>query len=81
MLAHISEVFAAAGLNILQQINQSRGDVAYNVVDIDIGGHDVFDFKEAQEKITMLEGVLSSRVIYGVPGTGFAKNIGGEYFV
>jgi len=81
MLAHISEVFAADDLNILQQINQSRGDVAYNVVDIDIGGHDVFDFKEAQEKITMLEGVLSSRVIYGVPGTGFAKNLGGEYFV
>lgn len=81
MLAHISEVFAGDDLNILQQINQSRGDVAYNVVDVDISGHGVFDFKGAQEKITMLEGVLSSRVIYGVPGTGYAKNLAGDYFV
>jgi D-3-phosphoglycerate dehydrogenase len=82
MLAHISEAFAADELNILQQINQSRGDVAYNVVDIDIGGHDsIVDFKSVQEKITMLDGVLSSRVIYGVPGTGYAKNLEGNYFV
>ena len=82
MLAHISEVFAAGKLNILQQINQSRGDVAYNVVDVDISGHDsIVDFKGVQEKITMLDGVLSSRVIYGVPGTGYAKNLEGDYFV
>lgn len=81
MLAHISEVFASAGLNIEQQVNKSRGDVAYNVVDISIGEHGVVDFKDVQERITMLEGVLSSRVLYGVPGTGFARNIGGEYFV
>ena len=81
MLAHISETFAAANLNILQQINQSKGGVAYNVVDVDTRGHEVVDFKEVQEKITMLEGVLSSRVIYGVPGTGYAKNVGGDYFV
>lgn len=82
MLAHISEAFAAANLNILQQINQSRGDVAYNVVDVDVSGHDsIVDFKEVQEKITMLDGVLSSRVIYGVPGTGYAKNLEGDYFV
>lgn len=81
MLAHISEVFAADELNILQQINQSRGDVAYNVVDVDISGHSVVDFKVVQEKITMLEGVLSSRLIYGVPGTGYAKNLDGDYFV
>jgi D-3-phosphoglycerate dehydrogenase len=81
MLAHISETFAASNLNILQQINQSKGGVAYNVVDVDTGGHEVVDFKEVQEKITMLEGVLSSRVIYGVPGTGYAKNVGGDYFV
>lgn len=81
MLAHISEVFAQGDLNILQQINQSRGDVAYNVVDVDISEHGVVDFKGVQEKITMLEGVLSSRVIYGVPGTGYAKNLEGDYFV
>merc|ERR1719491_2343477 len=81
MLANISEVFAADKLNILQQINQSRGVVAYNVVDVDVSGHEAVDFKGTQEKITMLEGVLSSRVIYGVPGTGYAKNLQGDYFV
>lgn len=82
MLAHMAEQFASSNLNILQQINQSRGDVAYNVLDVDISGNNsIVDFKEVQEKITMLEGVLSSRVIYGVPGTGYAKNLGGDYFV
>lgn len=57
-------MFAGAELNILQHINQSRGDVAYNVVDVDTSGHGVVDFKDVQEKITMLDGVLSSRVIY-----------------
>eukprot|EP00804_Cyclotella_cryptica_P017367 CCRYP_020254-RA/>CCRYP_020254-RA protein AED:0.22 eAED:0.22 QI:472/0/0.5/1/0/0.5/2/289/341 len=66
MLAHISEAFAGSNLNILQQINQSRGNVAYNVVDVDTSGHGVVDFKDVQEKITMLDGVLSSRIIYGV---------------
>eukprot|EP00986_Skeletonema_menzelii_P013323 scaffold7658_cov140-Skeletonema_menzelii.AAC.13 len=81
MLAHISEAFAKSGLNIQQQINQSRGNVAYNVIDVDTSGHGVVDFKAVQEEITMLDGVLSSRVIYGVPGTGYAKNVGGDYFV
>jgi len=80
-LARLSEVFGKHELNILQQINQSRGEVAYNVVDVDISDHGVVDFKETQEEITMLDGVLSSRVIYGVPGTGYAKNIDGDYFV
>lgn len=81
MLAHISEAFAGRNLNILQQINQSRGDIAYNVVDVDTSGHGVVDFKDVQEAIKMLDGVLSSRVIYGVPGTGYAKNLEGDYFV
>lgn len=81
MLAHISEAFAQHNLNILQQINQSRGEIAYNVVDVDTSGRGVVDFKSVQEQITMLDGVLSSRVIYGVPGTGYAKNLGGAYFV
>jgi D-3-phosphoglycerate dehydrogenase len=67
--------------NIVQQINQSRGDIAYNVLDIAMTAeHDVISFKEVQEKITMLEGVISSRVIFA-PGQGYAKNIAGEYFV
>ena len=82
MLSKITEAFASEGLNIVQQINQSRGEIAYNVLDIDTTVHeDVLSFKTVQEKITMLDGVLSSRVIYGLPGTGYAKNLGGEYFV
>lgn len=82
MLSSITEAFASEGLNIVQQINHSRGEIAYNVLDIDTTAHeDVLSFKTVQEKITMLGGVLSSRVIYGVPGTGYAKNLEGEYFV
>jgi len=82
MLARITEIFGESGLNIFQQVNQSRGDVAYNVLDIDTSGHkDVISFKKVQEKITMLEGVMSSRILYGTPGTGYAKNLAGKYFV
>ena len=83
-LAAITDAIATEGLNIKQQINQSRGGIAYNVVDIDASSHDgVVTLKSLQEKITMLDGVLSSRVIYGsmTPGTGYARNLEGEYFV
>lgn len=81
MLAQMTEAFAEANLNILQQINHSRGDIAYNVLDVEISDESVLSFKHVQEKITMLDGVLSSRVIYGKPGTGYARNLEGEYFV
>jgi D-3-phosphoglycerate dehydrogenase len=81
-LANITEAFATGGLNIMQQINHSRGDIAYNVMDIDTTGHDnVLSFKDVQEKITMVPGVVSTRVIYGEPGMGYAKNVDGVYFV
>lgn len=82
VLAKMTEAFAEESLNILQQINQSRGEIAYNVLDISTEGHDdVISFKNLQEKITMIEGVVSTRVIYGTPGKGYAKNLGGEYFI
>jgi len=83
VLAKITDAFAHEKLNIVQQINQSRGDIAYNVLDIgtDSSHDDVPSFKAVQERITMLEGVLSSRIIYGLPGTGYARNLEGEYFV
>lgn len=80
-LAHITEAFADESLNILQQINHSRGDIAYNVVDIDATETDVLSLKQVQEKITMVNGVISTRVIFGAPGMGYAKNLDGEYFV
>jgi len=81
MLANVLDIFGKAKMNISQQVNHSKGDVAYNVVDVDWESHEVIDLKNLQEELTMLPGVLSSRVIYGDAGTGYARNIGGEYFV
>jgi D-3-phosphoglycerate dehydrogenase len=64
------------------QQSTSQNNIAYNVLDIDTTAQvDVLSFKAVQEKITMMKGVLSSRIIYGMPGTGYAKNLEGEYFV
>merc|ERR1712157_293438 len=84
MLANVLETFSKHGLNIVQQINQSKGGIAYNVVDLDVSDYedkDVISFKNIQKEITMLDGVLSSRIIYGVAGSGYAKNIEGDYVV
>jgi len=83
VLAAITEMFAKANLNILQQINQSRGDIAYNVLDIDpsIKNESTVSLKELQKELTMVDGVLSSRVVFGTPGAGYARNIEGQYWV
>ena len=83
MLAHITEAFAKADLNIIQQINHSRGDIAYNVLDIDptSNGGDAICLKDLQRELTMLDGVLSSRVLFDCPGAGYARNIEGSYFI
>lgn len=81
ILALVLEEFAKENLNIVEMINQSRGSVAYNVLDIEGADMNVMDLKVVQERITMLEGILSSRIIYGNPGSGYAKNVDGEYFV
>ena len=83
MLARITEAFAKANINIIQQINQSRGDVAYNVLDIDphTQGGEMISLKILQKELTMLDGVLSSRVLFGTPGIGYARNVNGQYVV
>ena len=80
MLAFISDVFAKHGINILQQINTSRGDLAYNVIDVELGAETI-DLKDLQKELTMKDGVLSSRILFGVAGAGYARNVDGEYFV
>ncbi|OEU20624.1 D-isomer-specific 2-hydroxyacid dehydrogenase NAD-binding protein [Fragilariopsis cylindrus CCMP1102] len=80
VLKLIIEVFAKHSLNIVQQINHSQGEIAYNVLDIDPDGTDL-DFKELQKELTMNEGVLSSRILFGLPGTGYSRNIDGQYHV
>jgi len=81
MLAKISEEFAKANLNIVQQVNNSRGIVAYNVIDVDPATAETVDLEDLQEKLTMLDGVLSSRVLFGTPGSGYARNVDGKYYV
>jgi len=83
MLATITEAFAKYNINILQQINTSRGDVAYNVIDIDpvIADGSTVDLKDLQKELTMHEGVLSSRILFDKIGVGYARNIDGNYYV
>merc|ERR1712127_112763 len=82
VLASITEVFAKYSLNIIQQLNQSRGDVAYNVLDIDpTWDHKSVSMKDLQKDLTMTDGVLSSRVVFGTAGVGYARNIDGVYWV
>jgi D-3-phosphoglycerate dehydrogenase len=81
MLSSITEAIAKHKINIVQQINHSRGDIAYNVIDIDPTGSESVDLKALQRDVTMLEGVLSSRSLFGTAGAGYARNIDGEYFV
>ena len=82
MLAKITDIFGKAELNILQQVNHSKDTIAYNVIDCSIptdGG--VLSLKDLQKDITMLSGVLSSRVLFGKPGAGYAVQRSSEYYV
>lgn len=81
MLSKVTEVFARHDINIQQQINHSRGDVAYNVIDADPTGSETCNLKDLQKEVTMLDGVLSSRILFGTAGVGYARNINGEYHV
>lgn len=58
MIGQLSHVFGAAGLNIAQMQNASRGDYAYNLVDVD---SEVLP--EVRKQLEGIEGILSVRVI------------------
>ena len=71
----------------MQQINTSKGEIAYNVVDVELprdadGKAQVGDFEsfdDLQCKIMEVEGVKSSRFISDwCPGTGYAIKAGDE---
>jgi D-3-phosphoglycerate dehydrogenase len=79
VLTKILGVFGEYGLNIMQQVNKSRGDIAYNVIDIEMA--DGTNWAELQRKLTMIENVKSSRIIFGsspLGGYGFAVNLPGK---
>ena len=84
VLASILGELASANINILQQVNRSRDTIAYNVIDVELDTLSSGKFKswaELQEGLTMVDGVISSRFMNDVYGTGYAKQISGQYFV
>ncbi len=58
MIGQLSHVFGAAGLNIAQMQNASRGDYAYNLVDVD-----QVVTAQLRAEIAGIAGILSVRVI------------------
>jgi len=58
MVGQISTAMADAGLNIQEMINQSRGDIAYTIVDVDSAIPD-----SVLETISNIEGVMTARVV------------------
>jgi len=58
IVSKISEILGAGRLNIAGMINKSKGDFAYNIVDIDGGVPD-----SVIEKISAIEGVIRIRKI------------------
>jgi D-3-phosphoglycerate dehydrogenase len=58
MVGQVTSILAEAEINILDMLNKSRGDIAYNLLDVE---GDVSD--EIVEHIRAIEGVLSVRVV------------------
>lgn len=86
MLGEIMSIFGTAQINVLQQINASRGDIAYNVIDIEkptkLDDVTSFNFKSwdaLQEALTSIDGIKSTRFILGTGGgTGYAISLDGH---
>ncbi len=58
MVGQISSALADKGLNIIDMINKSRGDLAYTLIDIDKPVEDAL-----LNELSAIEGVLSARMI------------------
>lgn len=59
MVTQISSVLAKKGINILNMLNKNKGDIAYNIIDIDKSGID----KSIAEELNAIEGVFLARII------------------
>lgn len=82
VLTKILAVFGDHGLNIMQQVNKSRGTVAYNVIDIELT--EGVEWAEVQRQLTTVDEVISSRFIFGnspLGGYGYAKNLPGAGYM
>ena len=58
MLGQISTCLAESGLNILDMLNKSRGDIAYTLVDVDAEVQ-----AECVSRLTAIDGVLNARAL------------------
>src|SRR5690606_1277057 len=58
MLGQISEAFGAAGININDMMNSSKGDLAYTVVDLDAPMP-----QDLVERIAAIQGVVMTRLL------------------
>jgi D-3-phosphoglycerate dehydrogenase len=58
MLGSITNILADENINVVDLLNKSRGDVAYNLIDLESSPND-----SALEKIRAIDGVVSVRVI------------------
>ena len=74
-LSHILALVGDDGLNVADLLNKSVGDIAYNIIDLDVVGdiaYNIIDLDELPQqallnKITGLEGVINLRLIEGMP--------------
>lgn len=66
VLAALTTVLGEFQCNILQNINVSRGDIAYNVIDMSGFPENPRDLQVAISKV---DGILTSRILAGNPGT------------
>ena len=70
VLGTITNTLGDLSLNITQAANASRGDIAYNVVDLDMIT-DNSARTDLLNSMMKLEGVKSVRLLVGEPGTNF----------
>ena len=75
MLGSITTILGGMDLNITQQLNTSRGGIAYNVIDIEELPEDP---RTLQLTLAEQPGILSSRMIVGLPGFGFHSSAFGN---
>jgi D-3-phosphoglycerate dehydrogenase len=58
MIGQISSALAKKGMNIIDMLNKSKGDVAYSIIDIDKQADD-----ELINELESIKGVLNVRTI------------------
>ena len=58
MIGQITTILADNNLNILNMVNKSKGEIAYNVIDTDVEPS-----KSVEEGLSNLDGVINVRII------------------